>query len=163
MEDEEQLALDLLVNMMEKDDDDDPQESTSSAQQAKQEKKIPKYREISNPDDFLREALPLTEVQNKSVASLVHAGDTDSSDDEDNRYFEEQNYNEYGRKVKHLLTAKHRRQVDTKPATVVKSEESTWKAKPAPTAPKLTHVTPKSVKGSPCDIFAEPLSGIRIV
>ena len=42
----------------------------------------------------------------KQGKSVIHEGDTDSSDDEGNRNYEDQKYNEYGREIKSILSDK---------------------------------------------------------
>lgn len=55
-----------------------------------------------------------------SAPSVVHTGDTDSSDDEGNRNYEDQKYNECGRNLKHLLTANQLSSSSLKPLSVLK-------------------------------------------
>ncbi|KAF5278528.1 hypothetical protein FQR65_LT15654 [Abscondita terminalis] len=79
--------------------------------------------------------------------SSIHTGDTDSSEDEDNRDFENRKYNECGRDIKHLLSASSSTDniLSTKPAAEPKS--SSWIQKP---------------QSKPSDTY-EPLFGIRVI
>ncbi|XP_031358328.1 protein MCM10 homolog [Photinus pyralis] len=59
----------------------------------------------------------------QSDRSTIHNGDTDSSEDEDNRDFENRQYTEYGRSIKHLLR--------TQASTSKQTSKQLWTAKPS--------------------------------
>lgn len=76
-----------------------------------------------------------------SALSVVHSGDTDSSDDEGNRNYEDQKYNECGRNLKHLLAT---------------NQPSTSSLKPLrPPVPQ--------VKPTYQDVTIDPIFGMRII
>lgn len=81
------------------------------------------------------ENAPNTSGSNSKLTSL-HSGDTDSSDDEDNRDFENKKYNESGRDIKHLLNLnKPENKTEFLPSN---KTSSLWKLTPAATsAPKV--------------------------
>ncbi|XP_044268874.1 protein MCM10 homolog [Tribolium madens] len=85
--------------------------------------------------------------------SLIHTGDTDSSDDEDNKYYEERKYNDCGREIKHLLESSNRSASNSP----VSQPEVTWKSKSnnQPIKPKIL---PKIQ-----DVQSDPIFGLRVV
>ncbi|XP_008200292.1 protein MCM10 homolog [Tribolium castaneum] len=80
--------------------------------------------------------------------SSIHTGDTDSSDDEDNKYHEERKYNDYGREIKHLLESNH-----SAPNSPISQPEVSWKNQTV--KPKIL---PKIQ-----DAQSDPVFGLRIV
>lgn len=87
--------------------------------------------------------------------SLVHEGETDSSDDEQNKYYENQKYNQYGKDVKFLLES---------PATTSRTQSparlSTWKSTTTPAKTLQPQKTPLTEKS---DVYTDPVFGIRII
>lgn len=93
--------------------------------------------------------------------SEIHGGDTDSSDDEDNRFSaDHQNYTDSGRSIKSLL--KKQTSLDT----CFDSRSSSWKSKkvssPASQPGKSESRAVVPVK-TPLDIYSDPFFGIRIM
>lgn len=110
-------------------------------------------------DDLLSIALNNAESSGqpaeKTGTETIHTGDTDSSDDEDNRDFENQKYNECGRSIKQLL------EVVEPNSTIHPSSSpnsSDWKPKNVP--PKK-HKPPKSNAKPAVD--SHPIFGLRVV
>ncbi|KAJ8868858.1 hypothetical protein PR048_030399 [Dryococelus australis] len=97
---------------------------------------------------------------------VMHKGDTDSSDDEDNKYFEEQNYSGYGRMVKHLLN-KGMDSATNEGAKQCANLRTTWKRPlpPAGTSPGCLPGQGRSVTKPPstAETDGDPIFGIRIV
>lgn len=109
-------------------------------------------KELSEPDQPKRLVdVDLFSKQNcdpspgSNKKSIVHAGETDSSDDEENKYYENKKYNEYGREIKYLLESS----ATTKDETIA---ETTWKS-----PPKIANMRETS------DVYTDPVFGIRIV
>jgi minichromosome maintenance protein 10 len=116
------------------------------------------------------------------VASAIHNGDTDSSDDEDVRNFLEQKYNQYGRDVKLNLKQEEEEKShrfftfgkDKKLAlskdfsknigTALTSSITTSQPLPKPTilSPKPSLVVPSNPLNNP-NIFCDPIFGLRII
>ncbi|XP_063237866.1 protein MCM10 homolog [Bacillus rossius redtenbacheri] len=91
----------------------------------------------------------------------VRAGDMDSSDDEDNKYFEEQNYTAYGRSVKHLLAG---RSVDPAPAGGPGQRAGPGAAWRSPRPPvSAAPAGPSPRRPSVAELDADPVFGIRMV
>lgn len=88
--------------------------------------------------------------------SLIHEGETDSSDDEQNKYYQNQKYNQYGKDVKFLLESST---TTTQPPA---SRLSTWKSATATAkAVKSTNTSRTPIEKS--DVYTDPVFGIRIV
>jgi hypothetical protein len=133
-------------------------------------------REISDPDDFLR-------PQDDAAPSTIHAGDTDSEDDEDNRNScQEQTFNSYGRDVKQMMTVKEKESSDKSfslgslkgytQRSVQSDPKVSWSRSQAvaiegPTslkkAERVSGLTGKLMDVADRDCFLEPVSGIRVV
>ncbi|KAK6640695.1 hypothetical protein RUM44_012392 [Polyplax serrata] len=64
------------------------------------DKKTDKNKETNNSNEN-------TSINIEDIDSLIHQGLTDSSDDEENKYFEESKYNECGKSIKQLLKDKN--------------------------------------------------------
>lgn len=98
----------------------------------------------------------------KAGTEIIHTGDTDSSEDEDNRDFENQKYNECGRSIKHLLGT-----VEPKSTTSPLSSPH-WKANNAKNVPpkiQKSNLTPKSIapiNAKPA-VDCHPIFGLRVV
>lgn len=122
----------------------------------------------------IEEPLPLISGANKSNTAIerennlntvekseIHGGDTDSSDDEDNRFSaDHQNYTDSGRSIKSLLKKQ------TSSDTCFDSRSSSWKSKkvssPASQPGKSESRAVVPVK-TPSDIYSDPFFGIRIM
>ncbi|XP_068081660.1 protein MCM10 homolog isoform X2 [Anabrus simplex] len=90
--------------------------------------------------------------------SLIHNGDTDSSDDEDNRYSMEAKYNEYGRSIKRMLAEKAVLKESCNFRTDIglpKKSNSLWKT-------NGTLPASRSLKSETSDVYTDPVFGIRI-
>ncbi|XP_059489701.1 protein MCM10 homolog [Neocloeon triangulifer] len=135
------------------------------------------YREITDPDAFLRPS-------EDGGPSQVHGGDTDSSDDEDNRNFQEQNLTTFGRDVKKLMHAREETAESNKKSFSLsglkgvgtKTEQNdpkvSWSRNQAvaPTnqqnlrqAKTVSGLSGLPMKAADRDCFLEPISGIRVV
>lgn len=88
--------------------------------------------------------------------SLVHAGETDSSDDEQNKYYENQKYNQYGKDVKFLLGSSATTSTTQSPTRRL----STWKST---TTPAKTVQPQKPPLAEKSDVYTDPVFGIRII
>lgn len=132
-------------------------------------------REISDPDDFLR-------AQDDAAPSTIHAGDTDSSDDEDNRNCQEQNFNAYGKDVKQMITAKEKESTEKSfslgglkgytQKSVQSDPKVSWSRNQAVAiegpsslrkAERVSGLTGKLLDVGDRDSLIEPVSGIRVV
>lgn len=95
----------------------------------------------------------------QSERSEIHDGDTDSSDDEDNKYFSDQKYSDCGRNIKQLITK-------SRPTTEVGlTKNSSWKSNKPLLAPSLPLIPSPSTSGhkSSGDVYTDPYFGIRIM
>ncbi|KAG5886024.1 hypothetical protein JTB14_023665 [Gonioctena quinquepunctata] len=110
--------------------------------------------DIFQCDSNLPETADL-KVANKSV---VHSGDTDSSDEESNRNYENQKYNECGKDVKNLLSTGH----SSFSGNSNRHRSSDWKKKPGSShSPTLSKIT--SIESCKPDVYSDPIFGLRIV
>ncbi|CAG9824472.1 unnamed protein product [Phaedon cochleariae] len=102
---------------------------------------------------------------------IIHSGDTDSSDEEGNRNFEEKKYNDCGRDIKHLLSSSADNSLDSEGK--IKKRISYWK-KPTLMSTKPTIQSNAWDKNSPnikssklpevkIDVYTDPVFGIRII
>lgn len=141
----------------------DNEENASTGTNEKQKPKNELCRKLSTIDIFQEERQnPLESTKpppkHKKVidkVSEIHDGNTDSSDDEDNKYaVEHQNYTESGRSIKDVL----KKQTST---DSFYSASSTWKSKkPASlTQTAACLATPNESK----DVYRDPFFGIRIM
>lgn len=89
-------------------------------------------------------------INNTDDKSVVHTGLSDSSDDEDNKYFEEAKYNDCGKTIKHLIQS-------TASEGSYKSE--TWK----PPVNSNIKTQPVSKTTTPNEVLYDPIFGIRII
>lgn len=89
--------------------------------------------------------------------SVVHTGDTDSSDDEDNKYFQEARYDSYGRSIKQCLQKAE--------SDKSKRSSSTLKEKVSKCNNTPSFITPKPAASCKDvhDVTADPVFGIRII
>ncbi|XP_046680017.1 protein MCM10 homolog isoform X2 [Homalodisca vitripennis] len=88
--------------------------------------------------------------------SEIHNGDTDSSDDEDNKYTENQTYTEAGRTIKNVLKKQSNSSTNY-------FESPSWKTKKTTLASLSSSppVLPKTAASK--DIYSDPFFGIRII
>lgn len=91
--------------------------------------------------------------QSESAKSVVHTGLSDSSDDEDNKYFEETKYNDYGKAIKGLLKA-------SSDKSNLNGIKDIWKSNSNKTK-QLSLPPPKSTPSQ--NIYIDPFFHIRIV
>lgn len=126
--------------------------------------------------------------QNNENRSLVHGGDTDSSDDEDNRNYQEVKYNESGKQIKKLLVNPN--DASSSYGNGDKKQRISWKSKSSNSLPsnsnkansndsvktKIESIAAKTKIGSISakfkidlkkeqkpDVYTDPVFGIRIV
>lgn len=122
------------------------------------EKNIP--RKLTETNIFEKEsdaAVPTEKNTSKlNKLSLVHSGDTDSSDDESSRNHENRKYNEYGRDIKHLLDAAAVQNSSSTSFTATTNNPITNRQLSVP-EPQNTTTLPKS------DVYMDPFFFIRIV
>ncbi|XP_046625560.1 protein MCM10 homolog [Neodiprion virginianus] len=90
--------------------------------------------------------------------TMIHNGDTDSSDDEDKRDFENQNYSSSGREIKNILKSNASETNTSYPKTFKNTSGSFTK----------NHSTelccpPDSTKTESKDIYCDPIFGLRII
>lgn len=106
---------------------------------------------------FEQESNLIVKSNDSCSLSLIHKGDTDSSEDEENR-INETKYNDFGRNIKHLL--------QTTSSSYDKQKDS-WKTKSSfmSSTKTLNSSLPKSASGPSKldDIFTDPIFGMRIV
>nr|CAD7262979.1 unnamed protein product [Timema shepardi] len=105
----------------------------------------------------------LDEICGNTTNSIIHQGDTDSSDDEDNKYHEEQKYSNYGRHIKQLISKTNdwKATATGRDSYLPASRESLRKSTDHAKDP-ISLVAKKPDKGT-FDAYADPLFGIRIV
>lgn len=100
--------------------------------------------------------------------SLVHTNDTDSSDDEDNRNYQDQRYNECGKNIKNLLRTSEELTGPSKSgfngdSVNWKSTKSTGTNVLIPKPTKTDNLTPKhQMKASEEIFYTDPFFGMRI-
>ncbi|XP_068617997.1 protein MCM10 homolog [Battus philenor] len=107
--------------------------------------------------------------------SVVHNGDTDSSDDEEKRNYTERKYNDYGTDVKKMLDNKEQQKKDNQIDFEIRLRQanidlkvaanSSFSKKPVehPTQnTKYIFGAPETSSKSKSDIFTDPVFGIRI-
>lgn len=142
-EDSERLLSDLLAVA---------ENELKADEQQKNPRKLTEANIFENETDDT----PTTSKPNNF--SLIHSGDTDSSDDEANKNYENRKYNAYGRDIKYLL--------DT--STALQSSgvrnSSPWKTttKEASTSRQLVAPQKPDTFPNP-DVYTDPFFGIRIV
>lgn len=121
-------------------------------------------------DIFKNEAIEDVRIELKKDdrRSLIHSGDTDSSDDEDNKNPEDRRYNAYGNEIKRLLSDV---QPHTRPINGFSGprERVSWKT-PSPITSESSKLPLTSPKRSETkkdkdkfDVFTDPVFGLRIM
>ncbi|KRT80966.1 hypothetical protein AMK59_5204, partial [Oryctes borbonicus] len=88
--------------------------------------------------------------------SIVHTGLSDSSDDEDNKYFEDAKYNECGRAIKNLL-----KNPSDESNTTQNANKSWISISKSGIGKQLS--LPEAKATSSKDIFVDPFFGIRVI
>ncbi|KAL3275981.1 hypothetical protein HHI36_020712 [Cryptolaemus montrouzieri] len=94
--------------------------------------------------------------------SSIHNGDTDSSDDEGKRNFENQKYNEYGREIKNLINhtsdSNHAKPSSSRGLFPSNSLQTSWKSKSVTNKVKI-----KELDRPPTNVYTDPIFGISII
>lgn len=144
MSDEEDL-LDIFLSTAVEEND----EPTSKKETALKEIDIFKGETIEDVQKHLK----------TDKKSALHGGDTDSSDDEDNRNISERLYNDSGRDIKRLLSDN---QPHTKPINGFNGprERISWRSK---SPDKRKPITRSQKLPEKFDVFIDPVFGLRIV
>ncbi|XP_034940442.1 protein MCM10 homolog [Chelonus insularis] len=171
---------DLLDNLLGNDDDDsEPEENVKSTP-----KKILKELDF-NFLDKVDKTEENSEKNSDKNGSMLKSG-WDSSDDEDNKYFEEQKYSESGRSIKELLKKQefdkqslYSSKLEQKP--ILKSHNDSMTSDDIakkvknntflPSPPKNADRTQNAKKtgpltewlNKPSDVYSDPIFGLRIV
>lgn len=100
--------------------------------------------------------------------SVVHKGDTDSSDDEGNRNYEDAKYSEYGNEIKKLLNNSH----EASPSTYLnfnKKQRISWKTNTSKYSDSLKPATIDHISNGGnrnklnVDVYSDPIFGLRVV
>ncbi|XP_026472552.1 protein MCM10 homolog isoform X1 [Ctenocephalides felis] len=98
--------------------------------------------------------------------SVVHNGDTDSSDDEEKRNFLEQKYNDYGRQIKSYLNKQENEQTNRKMDKIINTEikksNISSKLSDEKYELKVAANTKNAIK-TKCDVYTDPIFGIRLI
>ncbi|XP_038222684.1 protein MCM10 homolog [Zerene cesonia] len=118
------------------------------------------------------------EKEDKSIAigaSVIHNGDTDSSDDEEKRNYTERKYTQYGALIKKSLDHKEHEQIDKRIEFESRLRQTNIELKVAKQTSfeknressneqcnKQFFGVPESKKKLPGDVFTDPIFGIRI-
>ncbi|XP_050307031.1 protein MCM10 homolog [Anthonomus grandis grandis] len=133
--------------------------SSSKPQAQKEEKPILRDFDIFNFNSNLK-------LAESNITSEIHNGDTDSSDDEGNRNYEDQKYNECGKEIKKLLST-NENSISSSHYGTPKQRFSTWKSKCVATNQQIKQNT--LFKSKPEeerkfeDVLIDPIFGMRIV
>lgn len=166
MEDKDDLSQ--LEELLCADLDDDQEET---------KKKAPCVQEVNIFEEKnCLENIP--ESSESLKASVIHNGDTDSSDDEEKRNYTERKYNDYGTEVKKLLDDKEKDQIDKKLNFEVRLRQANIDVKLAAQSSfskkslEDNEQKTKYIFGAPVtnsnnnkhkiDVFTDPVFGIRI-
>ncbi|XP_053611202.1 protein MCM10 homolog [Plodia interpunctella] len=106
--------------------------------------------------------------------SVVHNGDTDSSDDEERRNYTERKYNDYGSEIKKALDSSEHEQKDRLvdfetrlrqaniDAKVERNRSFLKKPDTAPEQKKNTFCVPDTKSKQATDVYTDPVFGLRI-
>ncbi|CAG9863507.1 unnamed protein product [Phyllotreta striolata] len=140
--------------MMENSENSDPLESLLAAFD---NDAIPKTNKLKETNLFEHETNQPKPTATSTKNSLIHSGDTDSSDDEDSRNWEDSKYSQHGRDIKKLLE-----QNNTSNTNNVETKRvSNWK-KPISTNPIPKVIKPPETQVKH-DVFTDPIFGLRII
>lgn len=135
-------------------------------QEVEQEKSILSLGKENKAQPINEDTQPNTKIENSlkkktssnANNSLIHNGDTDSSDDEDKRNYLERKYSEYGSDVKKLMQQKEENKTEyvrDAPRPIQSTSFKTTKnAPPAAVENKLMQNK---------DIYTDPVFGMRII
>ncbi|XP_076243067.1 minichromosome maintenance 10 homolog [Calliopsis andreniformis] len=135
-------------------------DETEEKQEAAPKKETPQVLDFN----FL-DSTPEVSNENKSCnqqeKSEVHDDTLDSSDDEDRRYFEEQNYSNYGRDIKSLLKKEVAKNNDNDkfPPRETSSKTFDFSATKQNTSGRATNSNVIASK----DVYSDPFFGLRII
>lgn len=134
-----------------------------------------KINTVTEVDIFKTNSEKTTEQAQKpnKETSAVHNGDTDSSDDEENRNYTERKYNDSGMKVKKILDSQAREQYDKRLDFQTRLRETNLDVKITRSTgfskqPKDGSITdkifcPPEIKNNiTSDVYTDPVFGIRI-
>lgn len=113
-----------------------------------------------------------TPTEDEVKNSAIHNGDTDSSDDEENRNYTERKYNDYGSQVKKSLENKAQEQIHKRldfetrlrqtNIDVKVERNSSFIKKPEPEPTRNQFCVPETKSGKAADVYTDPIFGIRI-
>nr|CAH7755992.1 unnamed protein product [Callosobruchus chinensis] len=119
--------------------------------------KVPSIEKVAETPTLTRKLVE-TDIFSPTVdrPSLIHSGDTDSSDDEGNRNYENRKYNDYGKEIKSLLATSSQ----SSPIYETKRQSSTWKSKQSQ---NVLQTTPKLQPPYKTDVYTDPFFFIRII
>lgn len=150
--------------MFEEDDLLDIFLSTATEENLEPPQNQPTLKEV---DIFKDETIEnVQEVLKKEKKNFLHSGDTDSSDDEDNRNLEDKKYNDCGKEIKRLIndTPSHSRPLNGFNGP---RERISWKQKSPVTSeapkPVITQNKFDETKKEKFDVFIDPIFHLRIV
>ncbi|XP_077291713.1 minichromosome maintenance 10 homolog isoform X2 [Arctopsyche grandis] len=101
----------------------------------------------------------LDESQDNNVASIVHTGDTDSSDDEDKKNHFERKYDDYGSSIKKLIEEKESNKSSNYREYNNIDKKSSLSIRNVPDKNSKS-CTPQVSKSA--DVYSDPVFGIRI-
>lgn len=123
----------------------------SAAQEEFCEENQPPIQKKLKEIDILTQESNITAPTTSSGGNLsvIHSGDTDSSDDESNKYFESAKYNNFGKTIKSNLKSVSS---NTATTSTTKSRSNGW----------LDNVK-KGEASKDSQILTDPISGIRII
>ncbi|XP_046386324.1 protein MCM10 homolog [Ischnura elegans] len=150
--------MEILGNLLEGDSDADDCPKESEPIQEKKKSLKPQENETeAKKEKKPNQRLRLTDLFSQNEApSIVHAGDTDSSEDEDNKYFEQQRLNEFGKSVKTMMNHIDESKRLSLPFSGPSGKSKTWKEKGQLAAP-----VSQTAKGD--SLKFDPICGIRVV
>ncbi|XP_045500161.1 protein MCM10 homolog [Colias croceus] len=130
---------------------------------------------IKEVDIFKNTSNEKVDESNAVESSVIHNGDTDSSDDEEKRNYTERKYSQYGALVKKSLDHKEHEQIDRRiefesrlrqtNIELKVAKQSSFKKTPESSSEqsnKQFFGVPESKKKLPGDVFTDPIFGIRI-
>ncbi|KAG8223513.1 hypothetical protein J437_LFUL002563 [Ladona fulva] len=123
------------------------EKKSKKTESVKEEKPV---RTLKLTDIFSKEELP----------SVVHSGDTDSSDDEENKYSQDRQLNEFGKSVKDFMKHVEESRKSSLAISTIGSTgvSKSWKAKNQLAAPESA-----AKKSTVESLNSDPICGIRVV
>lgn len=108
-----------------------------------------------NKHAISQKKLPLQLTKNTNEQSYVHKGDTDSSDDEENRNVAK--YNDYGKSIKHFLTSSEYHSISHHEST----SSTSWITNNNKSA--INELKVSKPLNEVTDLIIDPIFGLRIV